>query len=217
VTLRRPCLCLITDRRRLAPDARTTAGELRALARWLEAATTCVDLIQVREPDLPAGALAELVSSIATGPRHGRAAVVVNDRADVALAAGADGVHVKSAGPETSRVQALHPSWLVGRSLHTLEEARRETTASYLIFGTVFATRSKPAEAPLAGIDGLAEAARATRVPVLAIGGVTPERTAMCLAAGAAGVAAIGPFLPPTAGGLGVEAAAAAFREAMIS
>jgi thiamine-phosphate diphosphorylase len=219
VNLRRPCLCLITDRRRLAPDARTASDAVRVLEQWLDDAMSCVDLIQIREPDLTAGALFGLVSRVVARASGSGTMVVVNDRADVAAAAGA-GVHLKGASVATVRARPMGTdSWVVGRSVHTVDEVRREMSASYILFGTMFATASKPAGAPvqLQGLEGLAAAVRAARVPVLAIGGVTPDRAAGCLAAGAAGVAAIGPFLPPNVGGMGVRAAAAAFREAMIS
>jgi thiamine-phosphate diphosphorylase len=152
--------------------------------------------------------------------RGTRTTVVVNDRADVALAADAGGVHLKAGGPPSGRVRALGPAdWVVGRSVHALEEVRREDEVSYLMFGTVFATASKPADAPLQGIQGLERAVRLARVPVLAIGGMTPERAGQCVKAGAAGVAAIGAFLDSAQNPAqpGLQASATAFREAMMS
>lgn len=222
MNVRPPCICLVTDRRRLTPDARTVRDGIVALERWLDDAIDQIDLIQIREPDLGAGHLCGLVQRVTTRTRGSRTAVVVNDRADVALAAHADGVHVKSAGPPTSRVRALGPAaWLVGRSTHSVAEVRREDAPGYLMFGTVFPTASKPAATAgglFQGIDGLAGAVQAAHVPVLAIGGMTPERAPQCMAVGAAGVAAIAVFLPPERdpAGLGLLHAATAFRKAMI-
>ncbi len=215
-----PCVCLITDRRRLAAAARTTRESVLALERWLDGAVDRVDLIQIREPDLDAGVLADLVRRMSARARGSRTTILVNDRADVALAADAGGVHLKSGGPPTHRVRALGPAdWVVGRSAHSVDDVRREDEVSYLMFGTVFATASKRLDAPLQGLQGLERAVRHARVPVLAIGGMTPERAGQCVKAGAAGVAAIGAFLHPgqDSTGLGLQAAATAFREAMMS
>ena len=217
-TIRQPAVCLITSRRQLAPDARTTQEAVAALDRWLDDAIGAVDLLQIREPDLSARLLWELVRSVAGRAAGSGTAILVNDRADVARAAGADGVHLPAAGPPCGRVRALGPArWLVGRSTHTIEEIRTGADADYLIFGTVFPSASKPAGAPVRGLDGLARAAAVATVPVLAVGGLDVERAARCRRAGAAGVAAIGLFLPPgrAPGALGIAAATAALRAAL--
>jgi thiamine-phosphate diphosphorylase len=137
---------------------------------------------------------------------------VVNDRADVALAAGADGVHLRSDGPLVADVRGLASEpgpWIVGRSVHGVSDAHDHDDADYLLFGTVFAGGSKGEAVPPQGLESLAHAAAASRAPVLAIGGVTPARTRALMAAGAAGVAAIGAFVA-----LGPARAAKAFREA---
>jgi len=141
----------------------------------------------------------------------------VNDRADVAAATGADGVHLRGDGPPVSRVRTLRPALLVGRSIHTPDEARRHEGADYLIFGTVFAGGSKPAEAPVSGLDGLGAAVAVGATPVIAIGGMTPPRARDAVAAGAAGVAGITIFLPEgrTQDALGPRGAVDALRAAM--
>jgi thiamine-phosphate diphosphorylase len=105
--------------------------------------------------------------------------VVVNDRLDVALAAGAHGVHLRGDSAPTWRVRAAVPrGFLIGRSVHAVDEARDAAgggAVDYVIFGTVFATDSKPA-GPVAGVDRLAAVCAAVPVPVLAVGGVTIER-----------------------------------------
>jgi thiamine-phosphate diphosphorylase len=162
---------LITDRRRLISGARTIAGELAALDRWLDDAIDRVDVIQVRERDVPAGALAALVRSLAARVRGTRTTLLVNDRADVALAGGASGCHLRSDGPPIDRVRAMSPApWLVGRSVHSLDEASKHAAADYLIFGTMFPTDSKPAGVRPQGLDALRAVTRAVRTPVIAIG-----------------------------------------------
>jgi thiamine-phosphate diphosphorylase len=216
--LARPCICLVTDRRQLSPDARTTADEIRALNHWIEEAMDLVDVIQIRERDLEGARLMALASEVASKATGTRTAVVVNDRADVALAAGAGGVHLRADGPAVERVRAIGPrGWIVGRSIHSAGEAAT-STADYVVFGTVFQSRSKP-QGPAQGIEHLQAAARVSRSPLLAIGGIDPGRAADCCSAGAAGIAAIGMFLPEgrAPGSLGITRAVAALRAAMTS
>jgi thiamine-phosphate pyrophosphorylase len=123
--------------------------------------------------------------------------VLVNDRVDVALAADADGVHLKSDSIPTALVRRDVPAaFLVGRSVHSVEEARIAAAegADYLIFGTVFPSGSKPRGHRTAGLDALAAVAAAVPVPVLAIGGISLNTVAAAAEAGASGVAAIGLF-----------------------
>jgi thiamine-phosphate diphosphorylase len=213
-----PSILLVTDRRRLSPDARTAAVEIRALEAFLdEAMDAGVDAIQIRERDLSAADLHAVTARVVARAR-GRTRVLVNDRADVALSAGADGVHLRSDGPPTNEVRRLGPpGWIVGRSVHSPEEAGGELDADYVLFGTVFPTGSKPEGAPVGGLVRLQEAVAACHGPVLAIGGITPERAAQARSAGAAGVAAIGVFLPPglAPGALGVPHAVRVLRGAL--
>ena len=191
-----PAICLVTDRRRLAPGARTTREELAALERYFDDVVAAApDFVQVRESDLDAGVLTDLVTRLVARARRSLVRVLVNDRADVALAAGADGVHLRSDGPAVGRLRALSPSWIVGRSIHVGEVVAPHQEAAYLLFGPVFSTASKPGVPP-AGVQALASAARDSTSPVLAIGGIDPPRAAQCWRQGAAGVAGIGIFLP---------------------
>lgn len=210
-------ICLVTSRAQLVPDARTAAEAVAALEAWLDEAAGRVDLVQIREPDLDARVLFDLVRRVAARMRSTSTSVVVNDRADVAAAAGASGVHVPSSGPPLDRVrQCGPPGWMVGRSIHDPAETRLHGTPDYFIFGTVFPSVSKPVGARVQGLERLAAAARSTTVPALAIGGIDAPRAADCRAAGAAGVAAISLFLPPgrAPGALGIARAADALREA---
>jgi len=179
--LRIPCLCLVTDRRRLSPDARTTRAEIDALERWLDDAIGRVDLIQIREREVEARTLCEMASRLAVRARERGTAVMINDRADIARAAGADGVHLGGDGPPTARVRAIAAAgWLIGRSVHSTDEARAARAEDYLIFGTVFSTDSKPVGALLQGVDRLSAAVEATAVPLLAIGGIDADRAHAC-------------------------------------
>jgi len=162
-----------------------------------------VDLIQIREPHLPDAELFELVRAAMTRARGTSTRIVVNDRLDVARAAGADGVHLKASSVPADRVRALAPRpFLIGRSVHDAAEAARaagEGSVDYLIFGTLFQTTSKPEDHPLTGLSGLrAAAAAASPVPVLGIGGVTLDRIRDVALTGASGIAAIGLFALPS-------------------
>ena len=198
---RRPLVCLVTDRRRLrvlGERAGQAAAPLGPLVDLLGlAADAGIDLLQVREPDLSSRDLLSLVSRAVARVAGTRSLLIVNDRADVALAAGARGVHLKGESMPTGHVRAVVPDGvLVGRSVHTREEAVEAANAGadYLIFGTVFETRSKTEGHPAAGLDRLRAVVESVSVPVLAIGGVTIERLPDVAATGAAGAAAIGLF-----------------------
>jgi thiamine-phosphate pyrophosphorylase len=183
---------MVTDRTRLHP-----AGEDALVAQVAAAAAAGVHLIQVREHDLDARALFELVKRCVAAVRATRTRILVNDRADIALAAGAAGVHLRGDSVPASRIRRVAPrGFLVGRSIHGVDEAAAVAAAGgvdYLLFGTVFDTVSKPGRPP-AGVEALAAVAARVPIPVLAIGGITAARTGRLAAAGAAGYAAIGLF-----------------------
>lgn len=157
-----------------------------------------MDCIQIREKDLPARELFDLARQC-VALAAGRTRVLVNDRLDVALAAGAAGVHLGRESAPARQVKqwcrAGHapPGFLVGVSCHSLDEALQAEAdgADYIFFGPVFATPSKEAFGPPQGIARLAEVCRTVRIPALAIGGISPERASECLCAGAAGIVAI--------------------------
>jgi thiamine-phosphate pyrophosphorylase len=212
-----PCVCLVTDRRRLAHGG-SVDDQLRRLVDWLTDAPGHVDLIQIREPDLDGRDLHALTAHVVSLSRGTGTIVLVNTRPDVARAAGAGGVHLRADGLPAGRVRAYGPDgWLIGRSAHDPDQVRRAVDVDYVIFGTLFETASKPGLAAPDGLDRLTAAVAQAACPVLAIGGVTPDRAAMCRAAGAAGIAAIGAFLPEgtARGAVGIRAAARAFRQAM--
>ena len=190
-----PAICLVTDRRVLAGD---TNDDGVAVERLLEVIGACsdagVDLVQIREPGMTDRRLLALVREAVARTRGTRARVVVNDRADIALAAGAAGVHLKDDARDASRIRALGPAgWLIGRSVHDADTARAVAGGDidYLIAGTVFTSASKPGREPL-GLDGLrAIVGAAAPCPVLAIGGIGVDNVREVAQTGAAGIAGI--------------------------
>jgi thiamine-phosphate pyrophosphorylase len=187
VTALDPSLTLVSDRRRMA------GGDLPAAAA--AAARAGIDYIQVREKDLLDGALARLAAAVVQAVAGTGTRVLVNGRPDVALVAGAAGVQLPEEGLPVAAVKRSFPRLVVGASRHSLEGARRaeDEGADFVLLGPVFATPGK--EDRVLGLDALAEAAGALRVPVHAIGGVTAETAGRARAAGARGLAAIRPFL----------------------
>ena len=201
----RPLICLVTDRRALTDAA--VGDDAAAVGQLLDLIADCahagVDLVQIREPGLPDRRLAGLVRDAVGRTRDTPTRIVVNDRPDVALAAGADGVHLKDDGRRAGRVRALGPpDWILGRSVHDASGARRAAAAGavdYLLAGTVFPSCSKPGRPPL-GTAALGDIVRAAARPVLAIGGVRVTDAGSVAAAGAAGVAGIRLFGFPASG-----------------
>jgi thiamine-phosphate diphosphorylase len=146
-------------------------------------------IVQLRAPGLPARRLEEEAVRLVAGSA---VPVIVSSRCDVALAAGAAGVNLPERDIGTEFARGLIRRGLLGRSVHSLEGAQRAQVegADFVIFGPVWESTTHPDEEP-AGVEALARVAAALRIPVLAIGGVSEERIAETLAAGAAGYAAI--------------------------
>ena len=187
-----PVVCLITDRHQL-----TTPTEEGVIAQVAAAARSGVHLVQIRERDLEGRALLRLVRGCVAAVDGTSTRVLVNDRLDVAIAAGAHGVHLRGDSIPALRARTIAPGpFLIGRSVHDPDEAQRVTEEGgldYLVFGPVFETSSKPGR-PAVGLEALRSVVSRTTLPVLAVGGVTNERAAMLTGVGAAGFAAISLF-----------------------
>jgi thiamine-phosphate diphosphorylase len=175
------------------------------------AAASGVHLIQIRERALDGAELTRLVEACVRAVRGTPARIVVNDRVDVAVAAGAHGVHLRGDSIPALRVRAMTPpGFIVGRSVHSAEEAvARASAVDYFLFGSVFTSRSKPGR-EAAGVEALTATVAATTIPVLAIGGVSIANASRLKTAGAAGLAAIDLFARPPLDRLQVVVAEAA-------
>lgn len=208
--LRQPILCYITDRLLLKPPASGTVVDALK-SRIGEMLAAGADWIQIREKDLTGGALCGLVSfaldaaaSQGSLAATGKPQIIVNDRLDVALATGAGGVHLGESSLPVAAAKKLvqaragglgesHAGFRTGVSCHSLAAVKQAEAdgADYAIFGPVFSTPSKVRFGPPQGLARLEEVCRAVGIPILAVGGVTIETVASCIAAGASGIAAI--------------------------
>jgi thiamine-phosphate pyrophosphorylase len=186
----------VTDKSALS--ASPVGSRTFLLEKVKAAAAAGVDWIQIREKQLSGRELAELANeALRVAPAPCR--VLINDRLDVACAVGAAGVHLTEQSISVAdarkfvRERGLPASFLVGASTHSLDSARAaaDSGANYITFGPVFSTPSKAAYGPPQGIERLATICRSASIPVLAIGGITPENAGECIAAGVAGIAAI--------------------------
>jgi thiamine-phosphate pyrophosphorylase len=187
--LPRPIVYPITSGRTTIPD----------VLRFLQAVVTAqLPLVQIREKSLSARALYELTARAVEITRGSKTRLLVNDRVDIALAAGVDGVHLTSRSLPADVVRDIcGPDFLIGVSTHSLAEVRaaRKAGADFVVFGPIFDTESKRAFGEPQGLDKLREVAKAVgEFPVLAIGGITRENLAACVDAGASGIAGISLF-----------------------
>jgi thiamine-phosphate pyrophosphorylase len=158
-------------------------------------------LIQIREKDMSAKELAAFTRAAIECARPHGARVLVNDRLDVAMAAGADGVHLRASSIPAREVRAVAAKtglddFLIGVSTHSVVEAKsaEEGGADFIVCGPVYDTPSKRVFGPPLGLDVFAEILNAVETPVLAIGGINLSNYREPLRRGAAGVAAIGLF-----------------------
>ena len=183
-------LTLVTDR------TQTRGRELVSVVGDCLAAG--LPAVQVREKDLGAAELAVLCRRIRGLTQDTRALLIVNDRVDVALAVGAEGVQRTATSLTVEDIRALADKRLrIGASIHSLPDALQAELegADWLVFGPVYDTPSKRMYGPPQGLDKLARVAAAVRIPVVAIGGLTPERVREVRRAGARGVAVVSSIL----------------------
>jgi thiamine-phosphate diphosphorylase len=153
-----------------------------------------VRLIQLRDKLASSRELYGSAQGVAGSIRSAGGIFIVNDRADVALAVDADGLHVGQEDlPVESARALLGPAKLIGYSTHVLEQVREadQSSADYVAFGPIFPTASKENPDAVVGLAGLARARKATRKPLVAIGGITLENARAVLEAGADSVAVI--------------------------
>lgn len=183
-------------------DGRATRVLLDLIAAAVQAR---LDLVQIREKQLAPRALYELTRRAVELTKGTATRLLVNDRADIARAAGADGVHLTTQSLPTNIVRrTFGPAFIIGVSTHNLREARAAQSggADFITFGPVFDTPSKRAYGAPVGLDALAAIVKdVAPLPVLALGGVTPTRLTEIARTGAAGFAGISLWYPIADGG----------------
>ena len=198
LSLSKPILYLIT--RGVCTEATTaSSSEFQNILGQVSAAVEAgVNLIQIREKNLTTRVLFELTERAAEITQKSATRLLINDRADVAAGAGADGVHLttRSLGAAVIR-QTFGDQILIGASTHSLAEATaaRDAGADFVVFGPVFETESKAQYGEPVGLQKLVNATRALQgFPILALGGINTRNAADCLRAEASGIAGIGLF-----------------------
>ncbi len=158
-----------------------------------EACAAGIRAVQLREKDLTGRELYELAARLRAISKQSNTKLFINDRVDIVLAVDADGVHCPERGIPIAAARKLTGGKLIGVSVHSVEkaiEAEREG-ADFIAFGPIYSTPSKKGYGPPRGLDALAEVIARVRIPVFAIGGITPERVSDCLKQGARGVAVV--------------------------
>jgi thiamine-phosphate pyrophosphorylase len=193
--LPKPIIYLITSGA-TTPASNPASEDFQSVLAIIRAAVRArIPLVQLREKNLTTNTLYELAARAVELTRGTETQLLINDRADVASATGAAGVHLTVQSLEAAIVRrAFGPSFLIGVSAHSLAEAQaaREGGADFAVFGPIFDTPSKRAYGTPLGIESLREAAhKLSPFPLLALGGITNENAPETLRAGASGIAAI--------------------------
>jgi len=198
LNLSKPILYLIT--RGATTEATTTdSPEYKEIVEQVSAAISAgIDLIQIREKRMTARILFELTGQSVELVRGTATRVLINDRADIAAGAGADGVHLTTRSIDAATIRRVFGNdFVIGVSTHSVDEARlaKEAGADFIVFGPVFDTSSKREYGAPVGVEKLSNVTgEVDDFPVLALGGVTMDNFALCLNAGAHGVAGISLF-----------------------
>jgi thiamine-phosphate pyrophosphorylase len=170
--------------------------------------------ICLREKDLPVAQLTMLAQSVCELTKKAGVDLYLNGRVDVALACGAEGIHLPSDGLAPADVRAIAPQLKIAVSTHTVEEVDRAARArtDFVVFGPVFATPSKQGLLEPRGLEGL-RAVCGRGVPVLALGGIFPDHAGLCEEAGASGVAVIRAAISAADPAAGIVAFLARYRK----
>ncbi len=189
----KPLIYLISDGAATAENYREKSLQILELVKKAVAAE--ISIIQIREKQLSAKLVFELAAEIARLTKNSKTKLLVSDRADIALAAGADGVHLTSGSLSAKIVRAVFPSdLLIGVSAHTLTETQtaKSSGADFAVFSPIFATASKAKYGAPQGIEKLREVTeKVGDFPVIALGGIDQNNFSKALNAGAVGIAAI--------------------------
>jgi len=152
-----------------------------------------VKAVQLREKDMLAGELVELVKKIRALTTKTKTKLMINDRLDAALLSNANGLHLPENGVDIKLLKK-YKGLILGKSVHSAEQARKADNEGYdyLLFGPVFRTPAKVKYGAPQGLDKLEKVCNSVSIPVFAVGGIIPARTKKCLEAGAYGIAVIG-------------------------
>lgn len=182
-----PRLYAITDRKKYGEDF---GGTLEKILQ------SGVRMVQLREKDLKDRELYKLAKEVRKLTKKYEALFLINERFDIALAVGADGVHLPEHSFPPSLVKKINPDFIVGFSAHSLDSAKyaEKEGADFITLSPIFKTTSHPQVQPL-GLTALKEVSEAVKIPVYALGGITWERIKMCYKNGAYGIAGITMFL----------------------
>ena len=183
-----PYICLITEGKATPQNYQAQSASI--IGTIHEAVEDGVTMIQIREKALDGRLLFDLVSRAVAAAGASEALIVVNDRADIADVAGADGVHLPESGLPPSAVKRTFPRLSVGVSTHSVDGgvSAAQGGADYIFYGPVFAT---PGKGPPKGIESLSVLCEVMTRPVIALGGIDDRNGVSVIDAGAAGIAAI--------------------------
>lgn len=183
----------ITDRHQCAPTPLVDV-----VSELLDAGVTA---IQLREKDLDDTELLQLAQPIAEVCRNYEAKLFINTNTRIALEVGAAGVHLPANAAPVGKIKAqTTDDFYIGCSVHNLDAAQKREAegADFVTYSPIYPTASKPGYGPAVGIEGLVKVVENVKLPVFALGGITPRRVAECLAAGAFGVAVMSGVMVPT-------------------